>query len=549
MMQRMVRVNPLAIIFMLASVLAALGEDVKSESKSSLIDWRELVDTPRGLDVGEAGPLQPFGKVESNLADVYQMRYTIRFAEQEVPAYRTFIRVEGKYPYLLMLEDYPGFAEAALFERGLSLVPGSELSTFVYDKGGDDLVLQASDGTEQVVRILQRSAAPATRLAPGQREGGPAMVTTSAEGKKELVIPVYSEQPSYRIMLLDNPQNLPDSKWLNNGEFLRVEWHDQVDEFRFATAEDGRTRFLLERKRGDYLEEVVSVGMPYTPPERATGNLIGHWSFDVVKDRRVRDDSGRGHHATLEGGVRLTPGIRGVGLDGVSCEGVEPGALVIPTLEGVLPGEPSTGMLRIPGGVLAGVSNRMSISFWYAMPPRVQGGFKPYLDHWSKWDDRTVLETAGLKIYSYDHFLGGQRLTASALGHHRLFGMIGPLMEPDRWNHYVITLDEQVGRLYINGELRMQQDGNKELAGTLSGQAEIEALKNTWGRMDELRFFDYPLDQESVQQLFRMEGQERLVRLDFDDQSIGPVRDGVLFDPSGFACKTEGAEIIARGEG
>jgi hypothetical protein len=48
-------------------------------------------------------------------------------------------------------------------------------------------------------------------------------------------------------------------------------------------------------------------------PYARLGGLLAHWSFDDVQGATVRDQSGRGHHATLQGG-RLAQGVTGQAL-------------------------------------------------------------------------------------------------------------------------------------------------------------------------------------------------------------------------------------------
>lgn len=494
------------------------------------------------LDACDAvvGALSDATSVQAGLASARRVRQGIRVGEKDLEVVRTWIEVRGRHPYRLLFEDYPALPGPVRLERAFDLAPGAELTGFRYDQGGSDVWMRGATGETQVLRVLQTGSEANSLQPPGMRIGEPAMEVHGRDGQPGLVVPAYSARPRYRLMLLDNPRELPTCTWLVPDRVLQVEWREQVDEFRVEVDEAGLTRFLLERKRGEMSDEVVSFGIPYTPPVRTTGRLIGHWSFDDVKDRTVKDSSGNGFHGELLGGVRLMPGISGMGIDGVSCGGVDASELVVPTSEGILPGELSFGSFRIPGEVMKNVSNRFSLSFWYAMPATVGGVYHPYMAHMGT----TQFTAPGWRLYSYNHWRDGQRITAEALGHHRLFGMIGPLMERDRWNHYVMVLNDKEGLLYINGRLQASQSGSKLLSESIKTFTPIEVLKDTWARMDEVRMFDYALDLDAVDRLYRMEGQERMTRLRFDSDPLGPIEKGVVHDVRGIASKVEQVELF-----
>jgi hypothetical protein len=495
----------------------------------------------------DAGSSRPLGSLTSPLADVQQVVVDFGLGERKRTVHRTLVRVKGRHPYDLLLEDHVQTDEPFRMERHLDLAPGSDLVHFDYDHGGTDLLLASADGQRHVLRILQTRSEEKSLLGPGMRIGEPAMKLTRHGQSAVVAIPTFSARPSYRLMWLDNEKNRPVCRWLSAGRTLQVEWFDQVDVFEFEVDEDGRTRLLLERKRGEHGDCVVSADIAYTPPVRNTGRLLGHWDFDQVRNRLVADRSGNGFHAEMQGGMRRMPGVRGMGIDGVSCAGFGPGELVVPTIEGDLPGEPEFGALRLPDDVLGGVSNQLTVSFWYTMPPTVNGLYLAYENQGGK----SQFHAPGvLHIYSYNHYKSGHRLTANALGLHRLFGMIGPAMERDQWNHCAVVLNGQEGQLYINGQLRLSQQGTKTLSETLVGlAAPIEVLKGTWARMDELRIYDYALDLDAIDQLYRTEGQERLLRIDFDEEPPGPMAKGFVREKQGLACPVENIEVIERGRG
>jgi hypothetical protein len=489
-------------------------------------------------------------RADAKLAVAEQRRIVTGFKGFEASAYRTIITVNGRHPYTMVLEDYAALPEAGLVELELPVASDVELAGFRYDRGGDDVLLRRGEGPPMALRVLKASAAADAGELQGRRTGRPAILVTQAPGRRSLVLPVYTGRPSFRVMSLADARDVPACKWLDGGRVLRVEWYDQVDVFTLETGESGRTRFLLERKRGEHADEVLSFGIAYVPPKPVDGNLIAHWSFDKVEGRTVKDVSGNGYDATMEGGVRTVPGLVGDGMDGVSAEGLGRSELLVPTPEGKLPARPEFGRLRIPAGVFKPIADGMTITFWYAMPPSVGEVYHAYYRNWPDRNAASVLRANGvIRLYCLCHWLNGHQMTAEALGDHRLFGMWGPVQPKDMWNHYAIVLDRNEGRLYINGDLKAQKTGKRVLDGaTVKGEF-AEALENVWARMDELRIYDYPLSLDEIQTVYRSEGQERLCRLDFDETPAGMIEKGTIRDEAGNECPARNVEIIPRDGG
>lgn len=509
---------------------------------------------PESLTIdAEEGKLENstvIGTVDGALASARQMTIVSTFGDRQLVGYRTVVNVAGKNPYSFVMEDYPSLGGTSMVERGFPMPEGAKLAGFKYENGANDFLLKKSDGMTSILRILGTGAAPKKEVA-GMRVGGPAMVIERGDGERTLSVPAYTDQPGLRMLMVNDARNAPVSKWVDGGKALRVEWNDQIDVFKVERDADGRANFVLERQRGDHQDEVISFGLPYTPPEGASGSLLAHWSFDKVKGDKVADVSGNGFDATMTGGVRLTSGVLGNGLDGVSAEGVREGELVVPTPEGVLPGKLEYGELQLPGEAFQQIQDKMTLTFWYAMPPFLSNAYHAYMGYWKEAGDQSPFTAKGLRLYPYIHWLKGHMITAEGLGNGRLFGMSGPEQPRDMWNHYAIVIDGKEASLYLNGDLKLQQTGKTTLEGVISATDIASVLKSTWARMDEIRLYNYPLSLDEIQAQFREDGQGRLMALSFDKENRGVVDEGAVSDSEGNSYKATNVEIVPRegGEG
>lgn len=536
------------ILLLLLSTLPALVAQIENPQNMSPIN----VMRPESLTIdakdGELANTEVIAKADGELASARQMTIISNFGDEKLAGFRTVVNVAGKYPYSFVMEDYPSLGATRMVERGFPLPKGTTLAGFDYGDGANDILLKRDAAPISALRIL-KTGTDESQLPAGMRLGGPAMVVEGGGGQQTLMIPARTGEPSLRMLTIGDVRNAPVCKWVDGGKALRVEWHDQIDVFTVERDDSGQTKFVLERQRGEHQDEVLAFGMPYTPPERATGSLLAHWSFDEVKGDRVRDVTGNGFDATMTGGVRLTPGVLGNGLDGVSAGGVKEGELVVPTPEGGLPGTLEYGALKLPGEVFQQIQDKMTLTFWYAMPPTVGNAYHAYLKHWKDAGERSVVQANGLRMYSYDHFFNGNMLTAEGLGNHRLFGMAGPAQPRDTWNHYAIVIDGNEAKLYINGDLKIQQTGKTSINGVINSTEIATLLKNTWARMDEVRLFNYPLTQDEIQAQYRGDGQEKLAALSFDAEKPGAISEGAVHDAAGNSYKTKNVEIMPREEG
>lgn len=186
---------------------------------------------------------------------------TIRASNNPVQrAFRSMLLVRGKFPYVLILDDFQKDAAEHLYQWLMQTPDDLAMAA-----GGDaGAALQAANdpaGPKLLVQTLEMAGAGApARLETYEVKRSANTGDTQDFGPgKRLVLESRAVAPEFKVLLFPHlPQTpLPKTSWNADHTRLTVEWDGQRDEYTFQPLVDGRTGFVLARNGGG----LVSCGL------------------------------------------------------------------------------------------------------------------------------------------------------------------------------------------------------------------------------------------------------------------------------------------------
>lgn len=211
--------------------------------------------------------------------------------------------------------------------------------------------------------------------------------------------------------------------------------------------------------------------------------LRAHWTLDEADwdGYDYIDRSGEGWHLWEASYAPIfVPGVPGLGGDAVLIDEYSSYA----DIEAFNPSD-STGQL--------------SVSFWVNWYG-TNGDWQKFVAKRSTggWDDDEVMWQVSTNINSSDLWFQTTRSTLS---------VPGGLTDDGQWQYIVATFDGDVARLYIDGELRAEQEGWEFSANTgarfqLGYGQDGSSLWYCNGEMDEVRIYNYALDPIDIAQTY-----------------------------------------------
>ncbi|WOO40728.1 LamG-like jellyroll fold domain-containing protein [Rubellicoccus peritrichatus] len=457
------------------------------------------------------------------------------FSGRSINWTRTEGVIRGKHPYVIVLDDLKT-KETSAFDWSWSVPENASIQTWAFKNqtgypyvADTRLVERLPDNNNRpqyakdsglLVRALQMQEGPGKfhkRFRYEPALNWPGYLSQFGDTEHWFMVPGRDQQPDFKLLFFPygSRTEMPQTIWHEDGSRLEVRWRDQVDFFSFGHDEIGRTTFVLKRERGEYRDQVLAFGVDYEEPVQVVegGQIIGHWSFDSVRDNLVQDMSGRGNHGKLFGGAHVTPGINGLGLDPVSVPDMLPGE-VFTVMDHREPQPPVTfGYMELPGSVLNPVDSRMTLSMWYSAPPDTGKGVAPYafLEGPRRTGINSLFTIGGsemnnnLDVRMHNHFTG-DAICMNVVNNYRLLEMLGvKIPDPGKWHHLTLTFDQNLVKLYVDGQLIREVEMKGTLADLDKGDA-IHVLDGLWSRIDELRIHDYPLSSREIQAMFEADG-------------------------------------------
>jgi hypothetical protein len=230
----------------------------------------------------------------------------------------------------------------------------------------------------------------------------------------------------------------------------------------------------------------------------ASEGTKAHWPMNDGSGTSISDVSGNGFDGTLTGGTWAN------GIDGGAIE---------------FDGSVSSDSVSIPASAFNSVSNQISIAMWVngdeELQPRNDSVFcavdssgsrllnihLPYTDSGVYWD-------AG-DSDGYDRI----NQTASATNF------------AGQWNHWVFTKDADAGtmKIYLNGALWHSGTGNTAQIGSVATACFGSGVDGNYyeGALDDVRIYDYELDDEAILTLYSTYDNQNPVAYDMSVDVVG----------------------------
>jgi hypothetical protein len=344
-------------------------------------------------------------------------------------------------------------------------------------------------------------------------------------GGKRLSTESRSDSPDFRILLMPYVQNqdeLPHALISKNS--IRLDWYKKSHIYTFFPQADGKMNIMIKEKKGDRIGK-FAFGMEYIVNKRPVGKIIASYDFEKLDNDSANDRIG-GFAAKIENGRPVD------GIDGKSLYLGEPKERKNPVNSTI--GSTSSG-IKVPARIFGNFKDgHMSISMWLKGPAG-QGG-----NNWS-WPIVPALRNAGILnmgLFSishphWDYILQTKGFSDGNKGR----GECGNLL-PGTWNHLVVTLEQLEPlkwryEVFINGKISTSRifeplvepkyakpwDAEKAAKGK-----DIEICHNFWGTVDNLSFYNYPLDEDEVEKIYCAQLQKHVAYYDCEKIEHGKIR-------------------------
>lgn len=501
-------------------------------------DWIRI----NGQSAGKAGAVRSsvkqqgdFMLIDHDLAGTYHGL---------VYARRAIIYYTGENPYVLVSDNFrsskPEFWEWRLpvpvetvpvnwninfpdSDREADLLAALD-GEFVPDVGLNKPVSGYSKTTPGCQMLLARLLKCNDQRLKGVPQPSPMNICQDAYGKW-LSAESRSDSPDFKILLmpyLQNQDELPHALISKNS--VRLDWYRKSHIYTFFPQPDGKMNIMIKEKNGDKIGK-FAFGMEYVEDKRPVGKIIASYDFEKLDNDSVDDRIG-GFAAKFENG-RLVEGLDGKSLYlGGPKERKNP---VNTTIGGTSSG------IKVPAKIFENFKDgHMSVSMWLKGPVGQDG------DNWF-WPIVPALRSAGIlnmglfSIY-YPHW-GYILQTKGFSDDNKGRGECGNLL-PGVWNHLVVTV-EQLEPLkwrydvFINGKNTASKifepliepkhakpwDAEKAAKGK-----NIEICPNFWGTVDNLSLYNYPLDEDEVEKIYRAQLSKHVAYYDCEKIENGKIR-------------------------
>jgi hypothetical protein len=312
----------------------------------------------------------------------------------------------------------------------------------------------------------------------------------------------YVEEPRFYVNLL-TPANNSE---VYNGSTFR--WNAEASEngisyYNFYLAkENSELEIYKTNISNNYLQvEDLEIDESYTWKVEAidkAGNSISSevWSFGVmelvIEDRLVAylpmdgnglDFSGRGNNATMYN-VFNSADRNGEEMKALEFDGETSGMIFDDQTE-----------LQLLDGY--------TIAFWVNPNPEYGIPYASEIHLVGRFD------SFGNSSFCVGIWTGGYLGTLKQIGIHNYIDISDYKIEPNEWNHIVVTYDKSVIKFYANGELvDVKERSGKLDYSTARMSIGYRAFNSTFrnrhfsGKMDELKIYDIPLSEEEAKAIY-----------------------------------------------
>lgn len=242
---------------------------------------------------------------------------------------------------------------------------------------------------------------------------------------------------------------------------------------------------------------------PVAPEEQSTP--VVHYDFDTVEGTTLKDISGNGHDAVLEGGVTISD-------DGVLDDG---------TLGKSAQFNGTDGYVQMPDDVIYGLHN-MTISTW--VKPDTLGSWARIFDFGSESDP--PYPNFFLTVDSGNDNLRLAFEAGSSSADKSLLDA-GAVLQTGQWQHLAVVIDGTKATLYLNGEEIAQASDYQfvpmlitNMTSNMLGRSNYTADSYFDGSMDDFRIYNRALSAAEITMLSNGEEPVREIQTVSDPEDV-----------------------------